>query len=186
MKACLVSERAGSFLTQDVDVNGGGGSTAAVGGLNDVGGTVISIGLCNGDSGMSWFRVNGDSVIWLEDQVGLCPLYPRFRLPLHLCRQLNLAASFSCQTSQQFGIQLNLWRLYMHDTNTKTKTVRNLQSKNINSFLKAAFQKASYGFRRTLAHLWDQQPGFHQWPCRAGWHQVCSRLGLCRNTTHPR
>lgn len=110
MNAGLVS-RAESFLTKDVDVNGGGGSATAVGGLDDVGGTVISLGLCDGDGGMSWFSVDGDSVIWFEDQVGLRPLHPRFRLPLHLCRQLDLAACFSCQTSQQFGIQLNLWRL---------------------------------------------------------------------------
>lgn len=107
------------FLTKDVDVNGGGGSAAAVGGLDDVGGTVVPLGLCNGDSGMSRFSVDGDSVVWFEDQVGFCPLHPRFGLTRHLCRQLDLAASLGRQTCQQFGIQLNLWRLCMHEKKVK-------------------------------------------------------------------
>lgn len=112
------------FLTKDVDVDGGGGPAAAVGGLNDVGGTIISLGLCNGDRGMSRFSVDGDSVIWFEDQVGFCPLHPRFRFTHHLCRELDLAAGFGRQSCQQFGVQLNLWRLYMQDKKRSSKSVR--------------------------------------------------------------
>lgn len=112
---CMFGLSSEDFLTEDVDVDGGGGSTAAVGGLNDVGGTIVSLGLCNGDSGMSRFSVDGDSVIWFEDQIGFCPLHPRFRFTHHLCRKLDLAAGFGRQSRQQFGIQLNLWRLYTHD-----------------------------------------------------------------------
>lgn len=100
MKTRSVSGCAGSLLTKDVDINGGGGSTAAIGSLNDIGGAVVSLGLCNGDGGMSWYGVDGDPVIWFEDQVGLCPLDPGFRLSGHLCRQLDFAACFRCQTSQ--------------------------------------------------------------------------------------
>lgn len=119
----LFSDSADCFLTQDVDVDGGGGSTAAVGGLDDVGGAVVSLGLGDGDSGMSRFGVNGDSVIWFEDQVGLCPLHPRFGLTRHLRRQLDLAAGFGRQASQQFSIQLNLWRLYKHKKDMKNLSV---------------------------------------------------------------
>lgn len=98
-------------LTKDVDVHGGGGTSAAVCGLNDVGGGVVSLGLGDGDGGVSWLGVDRHSIVRFEEQVGLRPLHAGFWLTLHFSREFDLTAGFGSQTSQQLGIQLNLWRL---------------------------------------------------------------------------
>lgn len=64
---------------------------------------------------MSWRSLNGHSVIWFEDQVGLGPLHPGLRLACHLGREFDLAASLGGETSQQLGIQLDLWRFCKDD-----------------------------------------------------------------------
>lgn len=87
-------------LTKDVDVDGGGGTATAVGGLDDVGGAVVSLGLTDGDSGMSRLGVNGHPVVRFENQVGLGPFHSGFRLTSHLGGELDLAASLGCQTCQ--------------------------------------------------------------------------------------
>ena len=97
-------------LTKDVDIDGGSGTATAVGGLNDVGGAVISLGFGNSDGRVSWLCVNGHPVIWFEDQVSFGPLHPGLRLTRHLSRKFNLTACLGGQTSQQLGIQLDLWR----------------------------------------------------------------------------
>ena len=99
------------MLTENVDINGGRGTTAAVGGLNNVSGTVISLGLGDGDSGVSRLCVDGHPVICVEDQVGLGPFHTGLWLSSHLGWEFNLFASLGGQTSQQLGIQLDLWRL---------------------------------------------------------------------------
>lgn len=68
---------------------------------------------------MSRFGVDRDPVVRFEDQVGFGPLHPGLGLPRHLCGQLDLAASLGRQARQQFGIQLNLWRLYVHEEKGK-------------------------------------------------------------------
>lgn len=60
---------------------------------------------------MSRLGVDGHPVICFEDQVGLGPFHPGFRLTRHLSRKFNLAASLGSQTCQQLGIQPDLWRL---------------------------------------------------------------------------
>lgn len=85
-------------LTEDVDVDGGSGAAAAVGGLYDVSGAVISLGLGNGDGGVSWLGVDGHPVVWFENQVGLCPLHPGFGLTHHLGGEFDLAAGLGGQT----------------------------------------------------------------------------------------
>lgn len=112
-------------LTEDVDVDGGSGAAAAVGGLYDVGGAVVSLGLGDSDGGVSRLGVDGHSVIWFEDQVGLGPFHPGFRLTRHLGREFNLAAGLGSQTGQQLGIQLDLWRLCID--NKDEGSVRSLQ-----------------------------------------------------------
>lgn len=98
-------------LTQNVDVDSGSGAAAAVGGLDDVGGAVVPLGLGDGDGGVSRRGVDAHSVVGLEHQVGLGPLDPRLRLPLHLSGELDLAAGLGGQTRQQLGVQHDLWRL---------------------------------------------------------------------------
>lgn len=98
-------------LTKDVDIHSGSGTTAAVGGFDDISGTVISLCLGDGNHGVSWLGVDGHPVVWFEDQVGFGPLDSWLRLTCHISRKFNLAASLSSQTSQKLGIQLDLWRL---------------------------------------------------------------------------
>lgn len=112
-------------LTEDVDVDGGSGAAAAVGGLYDVGGGVISRGLGDGDGGVSRLGVDRHPVIWFEDQVGLGPFDPWLGLTCHLGGEFDLAASLGCQTGQQLGIQLDLWRLCMD--NKDEGSLRSLQ-----------------------------------------------------------
>lgn len=100
-----------SGLTEDVDVHGGSGTAAAVGGLDDVGGAVVSLGLGDGDGGVSWLGVDGHSVVWFEDQVGLGPFHPGLGLTHHFRGEFDLAAGLGSQTGQQLGVQLNFWRL---------------------------------------------------------------------------
>lgn len=87
-------------LTEDVDVDGGSGTATAVGGLDDVGGAVVSLGLADGDSGVSWLGVNGYPVVRFENQVGLGPFHSGFRLTCHLGGELDLAAGLGRQTCQ--------------------------------------------------------------------------------------
>lgn len=112
-------------LTENVDVHGGSGTAAAVGGLYDVGGTVVSLGLGDGDGGVSWLGVDGHPVVRFEDQVGLGPFHPGFGFTCHLGGEFNFAAGLCSQTGQQLGVQLDLWRHCMDD---KTEgSVRSLQ-----------------------------------------------------------
>lgn len=70
---------------------------------------------------MSRLGVDGDSVIWFEDQVSLGPFHPRFGLTRHLGGEFNLAAGLGSQTGQQLGIQLDLWRLCI-DKRTRARS----------------------------------------------------------------
>lgn len=98
-------------LTENVDIDSGSGAAAAVGGLNDVGGAVVPLGLGDGDGGVSRRGVDAHPVVGLQHEVGLGPLDPRLRLPFHLGGKLNLTAGLGGQTRQQLGIQHDLWRL---------------------------------------------------------------------------
>lgn len=121
MKSDLVVYSEEIFLTKDVDVNGCSGSTAAVGGLYDVGGAVVSLGLADCDSGVSWLGVNGHSVVWFKDLISLGPFHTGFRFTSYFGGKFDFAASFGGQTSQQFGIQLDLWGLYMNNNGSFRK-----------------------------------------------------------------
>lgn len=101
----------GSSLTEDVDVDGGGGAAAAVGGLDDVGGAVVSLGLGDCDGGVSRLGLKGHSVVRFEDQVGLGPFHPGLRFSRHLGGELDLAAGLGGETGQEFSVQLDLRRL---------------------------------------------------------------------------
>lgn len=87
-------------LTEDVDIDSGSGTATAVGGLNDIGRAVVSLGLGDGDGGVSWLGVNGHPVVWFEDQVGLGPFHTGFGLTRHLGGEFNLATSVGSQTGQ--------------------------------------------------------------------------------------
>lgn len=98
-------------LTQNVDVDGGCSTATAVGSLDDVGGAVIPLGLCDGDGGVSRRGIDAHPIVRLQHQIGLCPLDPWLRLSCHLGGKLNLTAGLGGQTRQQLGIQHDLWRL---------------------------------------------------------------------------
>lgn len=114
-------------LTEDVDVNGGSSTAAVIGSLNDIGGTVVSLGLGDSDSGVSWLSINRDPVIWFEDKVGLGPFHPGLRLTLHLRGEFNLAAGLGSKTSQQLGIQLDLWRLCINNKDKGQSEVHTIE-----------------------------------------------------------
>lgn len=84
-------------VTKDVDIHGGGGPTTAVGSLYDVGGSVVSLGLGNSDGGVSWLGVDGDPVVWLEDQVSLSPLHSGLRLTFNFSREFDLTTSLGSE-----------------------------------------------------------------------------------------
>lgn len=117
-----------SGLTKDVDFNGGSGTALAVGGLYDVGGAVVSLGLCDANGRVSWLGVDGHPVIRFEYQVSLGPFHPGFWLTSHLGWEFDLAASLGGKTGQQFGVQLDLWRLCRENENERS--FRNLKKTN--------------------------------------------------------
>lgn len=124
-------------LTKDVDLNSGSGTAAAVGGLDDVGGAVISLGLGNGNGGVSRLGVDGNPVVWLEDQVSFRPFHAGLRLTLHLGRELDLAAALSSQTSQQLDVQLDLWRFCMDDKGERSiRSLRKFQLLTLSAVLR--------------------------------------------------
>lgn len=92
------------YLTQNVDVDGGSGTAAAVGGLDDVGGAVVPLGLGDGDGGVSRRGVDAYPVVGLQHQVSLGPLDSRLWLPRHLGGKLDLTAGLGGQTRQQLCI----------------------------------------------------------------------------------
>lgn len=100
-------------LTEDVDIDSCSGTATAVGGLDDVGGAVVSLGLGNSDGGVSWFGVNGHPVVRFEDQVSFGPLHPGFGLTCYLGGELDLAACLGGQTGQQLCVKINLRRFCM-------------------------------------------------------------------------
>ncbi len=89
-----------NIFTKNVDVNGGSGTSTGIDCLNDVGGSVSSGGVADGQLGVSWLCVNGDAVICPQDQVSLCPLHPRIRLSFDISRKLDLGSCPCSQTSQ--------------------------------------------------------------------------------------
>lgn len=92
------------FCTEDVDVDGCGGTAAQVDSLDDVRGSVSSGGVADGKLGVSWLGVDGDAVIGSQDQVSLGPFYPRIGLSFDVCRKLNLGSSSGRKTSQQLHV----------------------------------------------------------------------------------
>lgn len=99
------------YFTKNVDVNGCSSTAASVHRLNNVRGRICSGRLGDRESRMTGFCINRDSVIWLEDKISFCPFDSRVWFSENICWKVDLRASFSCQAGQQFGIQMNDWRL---------------------------------------------------------------------------
>lgn len=94
--------------TENVDVDSGGGASAAVNSLDDVGGSVSSCGVSNGDLGVPRLGVNGNAVVGLEGHVSLGPLYTGIRFSSDISGKLNLGTGPNGQSCQQLHVQLNL------------------------------------------------------------------------------
>ncbi len=86
-------------ITENVDIDGGGGASADIDCLNDVGGGVSSCGVGNGQLGVPRLSVNGDAVISPQDQVGLGPLHPGIRFSFDIGWELDLGSGSGGQTS---------------------------------------------------------------------------------------
>lgn len=95
-------------LTQDVDFHHGGGPAADVHSFYDICTSVASLAVCDRHCGLLRDVFNGDSLVWLQQCVSLCPSYFRLRLSSHSGWKLNLCAGFHSETSKELHIQEDL------------------------------------------------------------------------------
>lgn len=98
----------GKQYTKNVDINSGRCTPAGVDCLNDVGGRVRSGCVSDGKHGMARFCVDGNPIIWSQDEVGLCPFDPRIWFAKHIRGQIDLSAGSGSQASQELHVKLDL------------------------------------------------------------------------------
>lgn len=95
-------------LTQDVHFHHRGGPAADIHGFYDVCARIASLTVCDCHCGFPRNVFDGDSLVWLQKGICLCPGYFRFRLSSHSGRKLNLGACFYRKASKEFHIKEDL------------------------------------------------------------------------------